>query len=294
MGTKRLSDNRNLQAKKKFKVASGFLDPGTSGIYATCARRKERQAAQELGLFFEEKVQEIYGDEISKLDDENHSENEDNDSDNHEEMSIEEQIQQELSELKSSNKPVTKDEKKKELLQFIDLNCECVVFCKTRRPIVPEEFLKKIMDDLVDPENKIKRTRYVHKLTPITYSCNATMEQILKLADRVIAPHFHTDEAEKGDGYKFAIEVNRRNFNTIPKMDIINNLVSFVCENGKYKHKVDLKNYDKLILVECFKSNIGISVVDGTYNTIYKRYNVQQIFESKFKEEDEKEKAKKD
>lgn len=294
MGNKRPASGKGDQKKKKFKVSSGFLDPGTSGIYATCSRRKERQAAQELGLLFEEKLQEIYGDQLKELEKAN---NEDGDEVKEdvveEELSIEDQIKQELSEMKASTNPVSKDDKKKELLHFIDLNCECVVFCKTRKPIIPEEFVQNIMDELLDPNNMVKRTRYVQKLTPITNSCSATMEQILKLAEKTIAPHFHSEETEK-EGFKFAIEVTRRNFNTIPKMDIINNLVSFVCENGKYKHKVDLKNYDKLILVECFKNNVGISVVNGEYNKSYKKYNVQQIYEAKLKkEEEEEQKAKK-
>ncbi|SMN18050.1 similar to Saccharomyces cerevisiae YGL232W TAN1 Putative tRNA acetyltransferase [Maudiozyma saulgeensis] len=285
MSTKRSSDGKGDQKKKKFKVASGFLDPGTSGIYATCTRRKERQAAQELGLLFEEKLQEIYGDKLKELENDDNIDENVNEPKTTEELSIEEQIQQELSEIKTASNPISKEQKKKELLHFVDLDCECVVFCKTRRPIVPEEFVKKIMDELIDPQNSIKRTRYVQKLTPVTNSCSASMEQILKLAEKVLSPHFHSTESEK-EGYKFAVEVTRRNFNTIPKMDIINNLVSVVCENGKYKHKVDLKNYDKLILVECFKNNVGISVVNGDYNKSYKRYNVQQIFEAKLNQKD--------
>lgn len=173
-------------------------------------------------------------------------------------------------------------------MTFIDLNCECVTFCKTRKPIVPEEFVLSIMKDLADPKNMVKRTRYVQKLTPITYSCNAKMEQLIKLANLVIGPHFHDPSKVKKD-LKFAVEVTRRNFNTIERMDIINQVVKLVNKEGsEFHHTVDLKNYDKLILVECFKSNIGMCVVDGDYKTEYRKYNVQQIYESKFQEDDDK------
>lgn len=274
------------QNKKKFKVASGFLDPGTSGIYASCSRRKERQAAQELGIFLEEKMEEYYKDEIEQLnkkDDEGSAvpgkEEEE------EELSIEEQLNKELADMKKSDKSKTKDERKKDILKFIDVNCECVIFCKTRRPIVPEDFIEKIMKDLSDPEDKMKRTRYIQKLTPITNSCSASMDQLIKLADEVLSPHFHTEDGRHD--YKFAVEVSRRNFNTIEKMDIINQVVSQVGKGGKYQHKVDLKNYDKLILVECFKNNIGMSVVNADYAKKYKKYNIQKIFEDKFKDEKE-------
>ena len=95
MGNKRASDGNSDQRKKKFKVASGFLDPGTSGIYATCTRRKERQATQELGLLFEEKLQEIYGDKLKELENADNSAEVVEEPKVSEELSIEEQIQQE-------------------------------------------------------------------------------------------------------------------------------------------------------------------------------------------------------
>ncbi|CCD26884.1 putative tRNA acetyltransferase NDAI_0I03160 [Naumovozyma dairenensis CBS 421] len=284
------NNNNDRNKKRKFKVSSGFLDPGTSGIYATCARRKERQAAQELGLLFEEKLEEIYKDELAELDaaDDNTEEGDNNDDKKkgEQELSIEDQIKQELSELKDHDKKTTlTGEKKKDPLQFIDLDCECVIFCKTRKPIVPEEFLHKIIESLADPTNMEKRTRYVQKLTPITYSCSGSMDQLIKLAQRVLAPHFHN--ADNPTEYKFAVEVSRRNFNSIPKMDIIKQVVIEATKGGELGHKVDLKNYDKLILIECFKNNIGMSVVDGDYSKKYRKYNVQQIYEAKFNDNHE-------
>lgn len=289
---KRSNEGRNGdgQKKKKFKVASGFLDPGTSGIYASCSRRKERQAAQELGMLLEEKMEEYYKDEIEALNNKEgttHGDEEGKDEETpseEEELSIEDQLKKELAEMKKPQKSKTKDERKKDILQFVDINCECVIFCKTRKPIVPEDFVERLMKDLSDPNDKMKRTRFIQKLTPITNSCSASMEQLIKLADQVLAPHFHTEDGRHD--YKFAVEVTRRNFNTIERMEIINQIVSQVGKDGKYQHKVDLKNYDKLILVECFKNNIGMSVVNGDYLKKYKKYNIQKIFEDKFKDED--------
>ncbi|CCE63338.1 hypothetical protein TPHA_0E02460 [Tetrapisispora phaffii CBS 4417] len=240
---------------------------------------------QELGLLFEEKMEEMYRKELKELSEEQNPEQNADENESEEELSIEDQIKQELSELK----PKTNDDgskiRKKDPLSFIDLNCECVIFCKTRKPIVPEDFVKKIIEDLADPNDMQKRTRYVMKLTPITNSCNATMEQFILLLNRVLAPHFHeADKAEKS--IKFAVDLTRRNFNTIERMDLITQVVKQVIKDGKYKHVVDLKAYDKLILVECFKNNIGVSVVDGSFGSKYKKYNVQQIFEAKMKAKD--------
>ncbi|KAK5781327.1 hypothetical protein RI543_001168 [Arxiozyma heterogenica] len=282
--------NNDNQKRKKFKVSTGFLDPGTSGIYASCTRRKERLAAQELGQLLEEKIEQYYKEEIEEL----HSNSKDNttgETKDHEDsnkeqkvedLSIEEQLKKELANMKKPQQSKTKDEKKKDILQLIDLNCECMIFFKTRRPIVPEKFVKRIMEDLSDPNDKLKRTRYIQRLTPITNSCSASMEQMIKLANQILAPHFH--EPNGRHDYKFSIELTRRNFNTIERNDIINQIVALVCQNGKYQHQVDLKNYEKLIIVECFKNNIGMSVVGGDYLKKYKKYNIQSIFEAKFKD----------
>ncbi|CCF60344.1 hypothetical protein KAFR_0J02800 [Kazachstania africana CBS 2517] len=281
MGEKRSSNDQNdARKKKKFKISSGFLDPGTSGIYATCVRRKERLAVQELGLFLEEKVEEVYKDDLEQL----RKENDENDEESEEELSIENQIQKELAELKKAEALKTKEEKKKELLKFIDLNCECVIFCKTKRPIDPEHLVAKIMEESADPSNKVKRTRYINKLTPITYSCSASMEQITKLIEKVVLPRFHEQKDPKA--LKFAVEINRRNFSTIPKMDIINQVVKMITKGGEYPHKVDLKEYDFLVIVECFKNNVGMSVVNSDYVKKYRKYNLQQIYQAKFKDDD--------
>lgn len=248
---------------------------------------------QELGLLFEEKMEELYSEELK-----NDEDNDAGDESDEEELSIEDQVKNELTKLKESNKTVItysngEAKRKKEPLQFIELNCECVIFCKTRKPIIPEKFVSKIIEDLADPNNMMKRTRYIQKLTPITYSCNATMEQFILLLKRVLAPHFHEGE-NANKKIKFAVNTTRRNFNTIERMDIITHVVKQVIQDDKYQHEVDLKNFDKMILVECFKNNMGVAVVDGSYATRYKKFNVQQIFEAKFKNEAEKNDEKKD
>lgn len=232
-----------------------------------------------MNLLFEDKLEEMYGDELRQ-----NQEKEDGNEEtaNSGTLSIEDEVKRELSQingLKSQNDVLNKE---KEKLQFIDLSCECVIFCKTRKPVVPEKFVKSIMEDLSDPVNMVKRTRYIQKLTPITYSCSASMDQLGKLARKVLAPHFHDDNVT--EDYKFAIEVTRRNFNTLERDDIIKKVVSEVLNGSDHHHEVDLKHYDKLVLVECFKSNVGMSVVNSDYVKRFRKYNVQQIFEKKLKE----------
>lgn len=215
-------------------------------------------------LIFEDKFKEYYKDCDQIGDDEDEEE---------EELSIEDAIKKELQELQP-----TKDNTKKEPFTFIDLGCECVVFCKTRKPIDPVEFVTKICQESF--ESKIKTTRYTQKLTPISFSVSASIEELEKLAKKVLAPHFHKEEGQ--EPVSFAIKVSSRNFNTIDKMDIIKKIAE--CVGRDHGHKVDLKNYNKLILVECFKNNIGMSVVEN-YDK-YQKFNLQQIFEKNMSEQE--------
>lgn len=236
--------------KKKFK-ALGFIDPSTSGVYATCNRGKEQQCRKELMNLLTEKAEQYFDLDGAEAE-----------ADDEPGLSIEDQIKQELGELKTPTK--------NQFLRPIELGCECLVFIKTRRPIRPEELVERICQECV--ESKVKTTRVTQKLSPVTYSVSPTMEELKKLAVRVLLPHFHQENQKP---YKFAIQVSRRNFNTLEKGDIIKTVAE--CVGRDHGHSVDLKKYDKLIMVECYKTNVGMSVVNNYEK--YEKYNLQQIFE---------------
>lgn len=199
----------------------GIIDPQTSGVYATCNRRKEKSCANEMKMLIQETAEKLYGDAlVGDVDDED---------DTDENLSIEESLKRELSSLQK------KDTTKKEPIQNIDLGCECVVFFKTRPPIRPEELVEQICKDAFD--SKSKSTRFTQKLTPITFSCSASMEEVEKLAKKVLAPHFHKSEGQ--EPHTFAIKVSARNFNTLEKPDILQKVAS--CVGHEHGHKVDLK-----------------------------------------------------
>lgn len=256
---------KNGNRTKKFKIA-GFIDPNTSGIYATCNRGKERGCVNELTNLFNEKAQEYYNvDELNDKEDEKSDESE-KQPDTPKELSIEEQIKQEVDDLKQSKHSKTS------LFTPIELDCECLIFIKTRTPIEPEDFVKRICQESYD--SKQKSTRYTQKLTPITYSVSPSLEEVKKLAQKVLAPHFHNQQNQPA--YKFAIQVTRRNFNAIEKGSIIKTVAE--CVGRDHGHSVDLKNYEKLILIECYKTNVGMCVVDKNYDKYFK-FNLQQLYE---------------
>lgn len=184
---------------KRYKVVKSTLDPNTSGIYITCARNKEKAAASEILSIFEEKVEEYYSDELNAMnsaspDGSGSIEIESKEpvtTESKKEISIEEELQQELEGLKNHKTTIVDTKKNKPILEQLDLQTECLVFVKTRKPIVPEKFVHRIIRDLADPHDLRKRTRFVQKLTPITDSCHASMEELAKLCERVLPQHFH-------------------------------------------------------------------------------------------------------
>lgn len=259
---KRKSDSTGGNRNKKYKV-SGFIDPNTSGIYATCNRGRELGCRKELMNILAEKIEELYPDWSSfKADDEDESTSE-----KPAEKSVEDEIEEELKQLKSekSQKSVHP------LLHPIELGCECLVFVKVRKPADPVQLVQSICEDAF--VSKQKNTRFTQKLTPISFSVSASMDELIKLAKRVLAPEFHQEKDQTP--HKFAIQVTRRNFNTLEKEDIIKTIANSVGRD--HGHSVDLKEFDRLIMVECYKNNIGMSV--ATNFKKYEKFNLQQIFE---------------
>lgn len=258
--------NRN----KKYKV-SGFIDPNTCGVYATCNRGREQGCRKELMNLFSEKLDLWYPGWEDKVEDDQEEQKEEEvnkDEDKKVQLSVEDKIKQELAEL---NGPNPKEKKSSHaVLQPIDLGCECLVFIKTKKPVEPAELVHKLCEE--SAASRAKNTRFTQKLTPITFSVSASMSELIKLAEKVLKPHFHAEDQKP---VTFAIQVTRRNFNTLEKDEIIKTIAN--CVGRDHGHKVDLKKYEKLIMVECYKNNIGMSVVEDYLR--YEKFNLQQIFE---------------
>lgn len=257
---KRGGESQGGNRNKKYKQ-SGFIDPNTAGVYATCNRGRELGCRKELLNLLAEKCEQWYPDwelkaEVDEEDDK--------------ELSVEEQVQKELASMKKEKTA------KSTIFLPIDLSCECTVFVKIRKPVEPAEFIHRICQEAKDLG--VKKSRFIQKLTPVTFSVSASLEEIKKLAAIVLKPHFHKEEGQ--EPLKFAIQVTRRNFNQIPKEEIIQTVAG--CVGKDHGHTVDLKKYDKLILVDCFKSNIGMSVVSDFLEL--EKFNLQQIFEKNMKD----------
>lgn len=197
-----------------------------------------------------------------------------------EDVDIEASIKQELDNMKSSQKPKTR-----RTFTPITSNLECLFFMKTMKPVEPEALARKICEDARDcPDPMERKSKYVNRLTPVMNSDKATDVGIERVARLVMAPWFSlTKDSAEGDEapakpedetaesvppctvrfvasrtpvhantcapLQYAIRYNIRNNPMFKGMAVVQKVASLV----SLRHKVNLSNPDKVILVEIFK-----------------------------------------
>ena len=205
------------------------IEPGESGIWVTCEMGKEGKSTAELRDLFEEYAKKLYGSPEEQSDGEDGNEGA--------EADIEAEIKKEV---QGMNFKATK---KEALFQSVKMDIQCVLFFKTRPPIEPVSFVHTICRDAA--QGATQRARFIKRLSPMTMMGKATEDGLAKVADAVLGPVFHNDE----DGLKFAIRPTRRNHNVMKRDDIIKQIARAVGRG----HKVDLKKYDRLILVDVYR-----------------------------------------
>ena len=156
-----------------------------------------------------------------------------------------------------------------------------MIFVKTKPPVEPRQFVRRIVDDakLVSDRTQ-RRSRFLNRLTPITLMGRATEAGLNELAKEVLAPEFQLVGAEAGTGSKtaedkdmgasvryislplgsrlpvrvltpkkYCIRLSSRAHSTLKRDDIIKQVAGLVGP----RHKVNLTSPDKVILIEIFQ-----------------------------------------
>nr|POE64853.1 uncharacterized protein c25h2.10c [Quercus suber] len=278
-GSKRKAEfdhDKRAKTKKQWRVprkgdnsatqpTAKVIEPGDSGIWATCNKGKEGKCIGELRDLFAEYADEMYGEELaaatttaSKTDDDNNDDVEDDNAS----LDIESEIKAEVDGLQ---RPRTK-----QLFTPVRIDVQCVVFFRTVSPVEPVSFVKRVCEDALREPHR-KRTRFAKRLSPMTLMGRASAEGLEKVARQVLAPHFHQDEFV---ARKFAIRPTLRNHNVLTRDSVIKQVASLVGPG----HAVDLKNYDLLIVVEVYQNICGMSVLDNSFERL-KRLNLAEIFD---------------
>ncbi|PUU74053.1 hypothetical protein B9Z19DRAFT_1093761 [Tuber borchii] len=241
------------QAKAKYHSLYS-IEEGSQGIFATCDRGREARCVEEMYRLLEQVASELYGLDLS---------GDKNDKDEDEEVEDEDigaSIQQEINDLKGA--------KPEKPFISVKLDIECVIFFRLNPPCEPTAMVNALCAGTL--ENRLK-SRYVHRLTPVTRIGKANAEGLEAVAKEVLPSYFHQGE----ECIKFAIKPTSRNHNHLKRDQII----KIVADVVGTKHKADLKNPDLLILVDFYQSICGMSVVKD-WETL-KKFNLAQLQEAK-------------
>lgn len=228
--TSKKSKPWRVPKKGQSKYVAPSIEPGYSGIWATCEMGKEGKCTAELRDLFEQYAAELYGDSEDQAD---------VDCNGDAEIDIEADISKEVRGLKSMTS------KREAIFQPVKVDIQCVLFFKTKAPVEPVSFVHKICRDAF--EGRVtKKHRWVKRLSPMVMMGKASVEGLEKVANTVLGPVFH---AEGTSSVRFAIRPTRRNHNVMKRDDIIKQIAASVGP----RHSVDLKNYDYLILVDVYR-----------------------------------------
>ncbi|KAH7197763.1 uncharacterized protein B0J16DRAFT_28039 [Fusarium flagelliforme] len=283
------------KAKKTEQMELGrTLEINDAGIWVTYARGMRGKAIKEFKTLCDEYGESLFGVQAPKEDDEADEEEEHDD--------IEASIEKELASM-SQPKPKTK-----QTFTPIGTGLDCVFFMKTVKPIEPLQLVTKICQDAKDcPDPMQRKTKYVNRLTPVFDTDKATDKGIERVARTVMASHFElkeesgddapqveaTPSKEEGDepaGCTYAIRYNIRNHTAFKSSEVIKKIADLVSP----KHKVNLSNPDKVVLVEIFQTFCGVSVVDGKESEELKRYNLNELYKALDQKKESKPAAKKE
>ncbi|KAH8903280.1 hypothetical protein BR93DRAFT_931304 [Coniochaeta sp. PMI_546] len=293
------NDNKWKTSHQQTKegLLEGVVSPGEMGIWVSCARSQEGKAAREIVAMFDEYAEILYG--VKQPGEEDAAQDD-------EEEDIEASVKRELDAMKATGKEAKAAGR---IFTPVKMNVACLLFVRTRAPVEPVEFVKRICQDAKSGEQRT-RSRYVNRLVPMTAIGKATEQGLVELARKVLGELFDLSGKRTGDDattdgtqehedtglaeaknveigevnsdgpeaprpYSFAIRPSIRNNNTLKREVIINQVAGLI---NNQRHKVDLEKPDKVILVEVYQNACGMSIVDGDYWNELKKYNLTELY----------------
>ncbi|XP_026214900.1 THUMP domain-containing protein 1 [Anabas testudineus] len=237
---------------KRWK-GSRELEVGMQGILITC-NMNERKCTAEAFNLLNEYADKLYG--LEKLQDNNGSSSEEE----AEEEDIDVALKKEVAQLQASG---AKQERR---FQALDSGANNVIFIKTNN-LEPDKLVHHILSDLYT--TKKKKSRVILRMLPVTGTCRAFQDDMVKYLTTFLEPWFKTPNCAT-----YQIAFKARNSSHNKRDEIIKSIAGLV---GKLnpKNKVDLTNPELTIIVEVIKAVCCISVIKDY--TLYRKYNVQEV-----------------
>ncbi|RJE21713.1 THUMP domain protein [Aspergillus sclerotialis] len=249
-----MPDNNAASAAKRkkgnqsWRKPQGQIETGDSGVFVTCDMGREGKCTAEVLDIFSQAIEE-------RNDGEKGQESEEDEDD------IEAQIRKEVEGLKPG-----KDKPRK--FQSIKVDVPCLTFVRLDKSIDPVELTHRLcVEARANPEKK--RSRWIKRIIPVTSIRKTLSVDLEAFAKEILKPHFHSGGPPK----KYAIRPSVRNNSTFNRDTVIKTVASAVGPG----HRVDLKNYDLIILVDIVQNIIGMSVVGSDYDQL-KRFNLAELY----------------
>jgi tRNA acetyltransferase TAN1 len=292
------SDNKaNSKAKYRAQghgsISASGLQSGDVGIFVTCDKGKEKACLREMEDLLGEEDWGFADDEaVQKGDDREGAvdgEGVEEAGKRQESGGIEDDIQKELAELAGEGVVGTKRKRvaqnggmdsSKRKVGLITLDIPCVTFVRfpSQSSRDPVDVAKKLCRDARGhPERQ--RSRFVKRLTPLSKVRKVMNGGVEQLCEDVLPKVFGRER-----GWKYAVRVTVRNNNQIEKDQVIKTVAGAVRELGleekgatESRHRVDLKGYDKLVLVEIYRNIVGMAVVGAEWEGL-RRFNLSELY----------------
>ncbi|XP_023153477.1 THUMP domain-containing protein 1 [Amphiprion ocellaris] len=238
---------------KRWK-GSRELEVGMEGILITC-NMNERKCTAEAFNLLSEYAEQLYGPE--KLQENAGSSSDEEEA---EEEDVDVALKKEVAQLQASG---TKQERR---FQALDSGANNVIFIRTQN-LESDKLVHHILSDL--HMTKKKKSRVILRMLPVTGTCKAFQEDMVKYLTTFLEPWFKTPNCAT-----YQIAFKARNSSHNKRDEIIKSIAGLV---GKLnpKNKVDLTNPELTIIVEVIKAVCCISVVKDY--TLYRKYNVQEV-----------------
>ncbi|XP_078131993.1 THUMP domain-containing protein 1 [Sander vitreus] len=237
---------------KRWK-GSRELEIGMQGILITC-NMNERKCTAEAFNLLNEYADTLYGPE--KLQDNNGSSSEEE----ADEEDVDVALKKEVAQLKASG---AKQERR---FQALDSGANNVIFIKTKN-LESDKLVHHILSDL--HTTKKKKSRVILRMLPVTGTCKAFQDDMVKYLTTFLEPWFKTPNCGT---YQIAFKARNSSHN---KRDEIIKAIAGLVGKLNPKNKVDLTNPELTIIVEVIKAVCCISVVKDY--TLYRKYNVQEV-----------------
>eukprot|EP00066_Takifugu_rubripes_P007125 XP_003972419.1 PREDICTED: THUMP domain-containing protein 1 [Takifugu rubripes] len=238
---------------KRWK-GSRELEVGMQGILITC-NMNERKCTAEAFNLLNEYAEKLYGPE--KLEDNDGSSSEEEEGG---EEDVAAALKKEVAQLQGSGP------KQERRFQALQSGANNVIFIKTHN-LESDKLVHHILSDL--HTTKKKKSRVILRMLPVTGTCKAFPEDMLKYLTTFLEPWFKTPNSAT-----YQIAFKARNSSHNKRDEIIKSIAGLV---GKLnpKNKVDLTSPELTIIVEVIKAVCCISVVKDY--TLYRKYNVQEV-----------------